>query len=122
MTNVPDVDPLERTLRRAFAPVHKRALGLASGIAAALGVFLVTAFHVMAAPQPALNLDLLAQYFYGYDVSWRGACVGAWWSFVVGFVAGWFVAFVHNLVTATWMFLIRAKADLSQTTDFLDHI
>ena len=117
-----DADPVDGALRRAFAPLHKRTLGLASGIAAALLVFAVTAFHVVAAPPEAANLNLLAQYFYGYDVSWRGAFVGAWWSFVAAFVAGWFVAFVRNLVLATWLFLLRTKADLTRTTDFLDHI
>jgi hypothetical protein len=115
-------DPLERTLRRAFAPYYKQALGVASGTVAALVVFAVTVFHVVVAPPDALNIELLAHYFYGYDVSWRGAFVGAWWSFVAGFVAGWFVAFVYNFVLATWLFLLRTKADLSRTTDFLDHI
>lgn len=117
-----DVDPVERALRRAFAPLHKRALGLACGITVAMVVFAVTAFHVVAAPSDGPNLHLLDQYFYGYDVTWRGACVGAWWSFVAAFVAGWFVAFFRNFVLATWIFLLRAKADLLGTTDFLDHI
>jgi hypothetical protein len=43
----------------------------------------------------------LSSYFYGSDVTWRGALVGAWWSFAAAFVAGWFVAFVHNFVLAT---------------------
>lgn len=117
-----DADPIERTLRRAFAPFHKRALGVASGVVAALMTFAVTAFHVVVAPIGAPAIQLLAQYFYGYDVSWRGAAVGAWWSFVVAFVAGWFAAFLYNFVMATWLFLLRAKTDLSRTTDFLDHI
>ena len=117
-----DIDPVERTLRRAFAPIHKRALGVASGIVAALATFAVTAFHVIAAPSDAPNLGLLAQYFYGYDVTWRGALIGAWWSFIAAFVAGWFDAFVRNLVIATWLFILRTKADLAGTTDFLDHI
>jgi hypothetical protein len=82
----------------------------------------VTVFHVVAMPPGAPNLRLLAQYFYGYDVTWRGAFIGAWWSFVAAFVAGWFVAFVHNFVVATRLFLLRAKADLTRTTDVLDHI
>ena len=117
-----DDDPIERTLRLAFAPYHKRALGVASGIVAALTAFLVTVFHVVAAPAGAPNFELLGQYFYGYDVTWRGAVVGAWWSFVAAFVAGWFAAFVHNFVMATWLFVVRTKAELSSTTDFLDHI
>jgi hypothetical protein len=119
---VVDADPLGRTLRLSLAPYHKRALGMASGIVAALTVFTLTVFHMVAAPPEAPNIALLAQYFYGYDVTWRGAFVGAWWSFVAAFVAGWFAAFVHNVVLATWLFLLRTKADLSLTTDFLDQI
>jgi len=119
---VVEANPIDSTLRRAFAPIHKRALGLASGIVAALVVFAVTVFHVVAAPPGTPELRLLGQYFYGYNVTWRGAFVGAWWSFVTGFVAGWFVAFLHNFVMATWIVLLRAKADLNQMTDFLDHI
>jgi hypothetical protein len=40
----------------------------------------------------------------------------------VGFVAGWFFAFCRNLVLAFSVFLIRARAELNQTRDFLDHI
>jgi hypothetical protein len=109
-------------LRRAFTPWHKRALGLAVGLTAASLLALVTVFHVVVAPPTAPNLALLNNYFYGYDVSWRGVFVGAWWSFVAGFVAGWFTAFLVNFFVATRLLLFKAKADLSQTTDFLDHI
>jgi hypothetical protein len=119
---VADADPIELSLRRAFAPYHKRALGVAMGVVAALLVLAVTAFHIVAAPSRALNIELLAMYFYGYDVTWRGAVVGACWSFVAAFVAGWFAAFVYNFLMATWLFLLRTKTDLMRTTDFLDHI
>src|SRR5262245_48505564 len=122
ITRVNDADPVERELRRALAPYHKRALGVACGIVAAVMVFAVTAFHVIAAPPAGANLELLAEYFYGYDVTWRGAFVGAWWSFVAAFVAGWFAAFVYNFVLAMRFFFLRARADLSRMTDFLDHL
>lgn len=109
-------------LRRAFTPWHKRALGLAVGLTAAGFMSIVTIFHVVAAPPTAPNLELLNHYFYGYDVSWRGVFVGAWWSFFVGFVAAWFAAFLVNFFAATRLLVFKAKADLSQTTDFLDHI
>jgi len=44
------------------------------------------------------------------------------WGFLSGFVLGWFFAFCRNVVVAGSIFLIRAKAELSQTRDFLDHI
>jgi len=109
-------------LPHAFAPLHKRALGVAVGCVAGLAFFSVTAFHVVLRPADAPPLALLSQYFYGYEVSWRGALVGLFWGFFTGFVAGWFVAFVRNLVTAIKIFIFRAKSELSQTKDFLDHI
>lgn len=106
----------------AFAPVHKRALGVAIGAVAGLAVFGVTAFAALVRPADPFPLDLLSQYFYGYDVSWTGALIGLFWGFFTGFVFGWFAAFVRNLVIATKVFVLKTRADLAQTKDFLDHI
>lgn len=104
------------------APMRKLAMGLAGGTVGGLFIFGVTVFHVVLQPAPALNLGLLAQYFYGYDVSVIGAFVGLAWGFVVGFVMAWFVTFVRNLVIALRMLLFRTKAELVRTRDFLDHL
>ncbi len=105
----------------AFAPLHKRAFGIATGTAAALLVFAATAISQFHPPEEQF-IDLLAQYFYGYTVSWEGALVGAWWGFVAGFVAGWFTAFCRNLAVAVMLFITRTRAELAATRDFLDHI
>ncbi len=114
-------EPIEIALARAFAPMHKRVLGLAVGITAAAVIFVVTAYHVVARPR-GLPLELLAVYFNGYDVSWRGALIGAWWAFVAGFVGGWFAAFLRNVVIAIWLMVVRIRADLRVSRDFLDQI
>ncbi|MGH7476608.1 MAG: hypothetical protein ACRELD_09990 [Longimicrobiales bacterium] len=113
---------LTRELALAFAPLHKRALGLAVGSAAAVLVFGLTAFHLLAAPEPAPDLTLLDEYFYGYSVSWQGALIGTGWAFFAGFVAGWFLAFTRNLAVAASIFITRTRAELAATRDFLDHI
>lgn len=122
---VKDVSPtkpaLPRQLALAFAPIHKRALGTAVGITSGVLLFAVTAFHVIARPDSS-GLYLLNQYFYGYEISWRGAFIGLFWGFITGFVAGWFLAFVRNFMTALFIFVVRARAELVQTADFLDHI
>jgi hypothetical protein len=118
----PAVDPVELFVARAFAPMHKRALGVAVGLLAAILVFGVTAFHVLARPAHALSLELLSQYFYGYTVTWVGAFIGAWWAFVAGFVGGWFAAFMRNLAVGLWLMVVRVRANLGETRDFLDHI
>ena len=113
---------LPRSAMMLFAPVDKRAFGAAIGTAIALGIVGLTAFELLANPAPSINPGLLSQYFAGYTVSWTGAAIGAAWGFFVGFCAGWFTAFTRNLVMALSLFLLRSKAELDTSQDFLDHI
>ncbi len=121
MTVPSESDSVSRVLAQAFAPMHKRALGVAVGLMVAILVFAMTAFHIIVQPND-IPVDLLSQYFYGYDTTWRGALIGVWWGFIAGFAAGWFLAFLRNFAVATWIFVVRTKASLAQTKDFLDHI
>jgi hypothetical protein len=105
----------------AFAPLHKRAMGTAVGIAAAIAVFITTAVPLLRGG-PHIPLDLLQAYFRGYSESWRGAVIGAAWAGFVGFVFGWFLAFGSNFVLAVRLLTLRARAEYAQTRDFLDHI
>ena len=111
---------LNETMHMAIAPVHKLALGVATGLVCGLAVAAATAFIVALEPQPQPRLGLLANYFYGYTVSWPGVVVGFLWAFAVGFVGGFFVGFVRNFVTAVWIFFVRTRAQFSR--NFLDHI
>jgi hypothetical protein len=105
-----------------FAPVHKRAFGVAVGLWAALGVFVLTAVVLLRPEQPAPDLILLTQYFAGYSVSWHGAVVGGCWAGLVGFTAGWFLALCRNFAVGLTILTLRARSELGQTHDFLDHI
>jgi hypothetical protein len=113
---------VEQTLVLAFAPLHKLALGVAFGVAAGLLVGLVTVVSVLRDPGDRIGLVVLSGYFHGYSVSWPGVAIGALWAGGVGFVAGWFLAFCRNFVMATALLFIRARANLRETRDFLDHI
>jgi hypothetical protein len=119
-------DPIDSSLPTpvalAFAPLHKRAFGTAIGLAAALVMLAVNVVALARGPHVSEPLILLSEYFYGYTVSWMGALVAAAWTFFVGFVAGWFVAFFRNLVLAVSLIAIRTRAEMSATRDFLDHI
>lgn len=112
--------PVEEAL--AFAPLHKRHFGTAIGVAAAALVAGFTILDLIIHPGDAGFIGLLAQFFRGYRVSWSGVVVGALWAFFVGFVAGWFVAFCRNFAMAAAVFWVRAKANLTASRDFLDHI
>jgi hypothetical protein len=112
----------EQAVLLAFAPLHKSALGVGVGVASALLLALLTVLTLVHAPDRRFPLHLLGQFLAGYDVSVRGVFVGAGWGFVVGFVGGWFFAFCRNLAVALSIFVIRTRAELAQTRDFLDHI
>ncbi len=109
-------------LQLAFAPLHKRAFGLATGAAGATFMLLLTVVAKLSPLAKGFPLYLLGEYFYGYSVSWPGAVVGTLWGFAVGFVAGWFAAFCRNLALAISAFFIRTRAELNATREFLDHI
>lgn len=106
----------------AFLPLDKRAFGLACGLVGGLLVFLATAFALLVLGGDPTGLELLGEYFYGYEVSWAGALIGFFWGFVTAFVFGWFAAFVRNLALALSIFIARTREELRQTRDFLDHI
>lgn len=113
---------LPRSLELAFEPLHKRALGMAIGSATGLSAFLLTAVMLIRQPPQRDDLLLLAEYFYGYTVTWEGAFIALAWGFVAGFVAGWFTAFCRNFVIAASLWLGRTRSELDATRDFLDHI
>lgn len=116
------VEELPRSASLLFAPLDKRAFGVAIGVATGLVILGITLLDVARGPASLRGLALLAQYFPGYDVSLSGAVVGLAWGFLAGFCAGWFVAFVRNLVLAVSLFLLRERAEMDETRDFLDHI
>jgi hypothetical protein len=105
-----------------FLPLHKLATGMAVGTVSALVVVVLTVDAMFRPPGNRLPMELLAVYFSGYTVSWAGVAIGAWWAWFSGFVAGWFLAFVRNFALACQIVLLRTRANLAQTRDFLDHI
>lgn len=113
---------LEAQIVRAFAPLDKRALGIAFGIAAALVVAVLTVLSLLADPGQQFPLALLGQFFFGYTVSWVGVLVGSAWAFATGFVWGWFLAFARNLMLSLWLLTVRVRADMVSSRDVLDHL
>jgi hypothetical protein len=118
----PAVRALPDRLAMAFLPLDKRAFGAALGTACGAAVAGATALLLIQGRENDFNLWLLNQYFFGYTVTWPGALVGFAWAFVVGFTAGWFMALCRNFVLALSVFLVRTRAELFETRDFLDHI
>ncbi|MBM3991206.1 MAG: hypothetical protein FJ298_09400 [Planctomycetes bacterium] len=126
MTSLPptvESEPeLENQLELAFRPLHKRCLGVAVGAVVAALVALATGLSILRSPADDYPLSLLANFFFGYEVSWLGAAVGAFWGFWLGFVVGWSFAFARNLTLAITSLCFRARAELEENRGFLDHI
>jgi hypothetical protein len=105
-----------------FAPIDKRAFGVAIGVANRSRSVCSHGCRSDSSFPPYMGLELLNQYFAGYRVSWPGALIGFAWGFAVGFCAGFFIAFMRNLVLAISLFVLQTRAELDETRDFLDHI
>lgn len=118
----PDEAPVISAMLFAFAPLHKRAFGVAFGVAGATLMVLITLAGMLLPGASEFPLHLLGQFFRGYSVSWTGVVVGGAWGFVVASIAGWFAAFCRNFALAISAFVIRTKAELHSTREFLDHI
>lgn len=111
----------ERMLAEAFGKIDRVALGLACGLCLGLALFVVTiALVVKGGETVGPHLTLLSQFYIGYEVSILGSLIGFAYAFVTGFAAGWVIGFVHYVVTATYLFLIRFWVNLTQATDYID--
>jgi hypothetical protein len=115
-------EQVEQQLGLAFAPIHKLAFGVALGTVIGLSISLFTVVDLLMDREGVATLSLLSQYLAGYEESWLGVVVGGFWGFGVGAVAGWFLAFVRNLLLGLWLLVVRSRAELDATRDFLDHI
>jgi hypothetical protein len=121
--SAPAEPTLPPSVRLAFAPLHKRAFGLAVGVALGIAIAGATLVYLARGEMnEGPGLWLLRQYLAGYRVSLAGAFVGGLWGLFIGFVAGWFFAFCRNFAIAMTVFIFRVRAELSQSRDFLDHI
>ena len=113
-------DALDRRLL-AFAPLHKSALGVATGVVAGAVVFIATAWAIVLGVPPDLmfRLRFLLPL---HAVTWPGAVLGGLSAGFAFFVAGWFLAFCRNGVLAASVWIARTRAELDEVRDFLDHI
>ena len=77
--------------------LNGRAWGLALGLLAAFGLFTATNILVIkGGSDVGQHLGLLANYFPGYDVTFLGSFVGAFYAFAVGYLVGRVVCLVYN--------------------------
>lgn len=107
-----------------FAPMVKRAMGVACGVVSGGLVWLATATLVLRSGHGQVwpNLGLLSHFFWGYRVTWLGSLIGLAWSFAVGYVFGWTFAALHNVTFRLWLALVRFRAEKEEYSNLLDRL
>lgn len=113
---------LPKQIQRAFLPLRKHAMGVALGATGAL-VLCVVNVVVLATYGEGKLLWLLANYCPGYDPDGAiGVIIGMIWVGGYAYGAGWLLTALRNRVLAGYSLTIRARAQLSDDSDFLDQI
>ena len=84
----------EELIQRAVIKLNAKLLGIVLGILMGFGLFLATILLVIkGGPNVGLHLNLLGNYFPGYQVTYLGSVIGFFYGFLVVALA-WQVAFL----------------------------
>ena len=105
-TLVSDGDVPLALIRKAFSRLDELGLAVAFAVIGGLYVLLPTLW-IVARDMKVAEFQLLSQYFVGYDVSGRGAFVGMCYGSGLGFLLGWFTAFLRNSLLRMYLYLTR---------------
>lgn len=100
----------------AFARLDVLAFAVAGAIVAALALFSLTGVLVLKGAPPGVqvgsHLAVLANYFPGYSVTFRGAMVGAVYAAIVGGAAALIPPLMWNAAHRVLFRLLRTRAAL----------
>jgi hypothetical protein len=121
-----ELSPTERSdeiILRAFAKLDRTAFGTAVGALLGLLIFAATALVIATGGGGGgIDLQLLAQYYPGYTVTFPGAFLGLFYGFLSGFLLGWFIAALRNASLELYLRFVQKKTELSRIHEFLDRI
>jgi hypothetical protein len=89
----------EEQLAKAVVRLNAKLMGIVLGTLLGAGLFLITNFLVLKGGENVgQHLELLAQFFPGYSVTFLGSLVGFAYAFAVGLVIGSVLGAVYNKV------------------------
>src|SRR6185295_8596493 len=93
------VDQTELILERAVLKLNANILGIVLGIITGLAIFVATNFLVLkGGPVVGPHLGLLRAFFPYYSVTFLGSIVGFFWGLISGYIVGFVIASIYNLV------------------------
>jgi hypothetical protein len=97
---LPDsTDITEQILERTVLVLNANILGLVLGIVAGIIIFVATNFLILKGGEViGPHLGLLRNFFPFYSVTFLGSIVGFGYGFLSGYVAGFCIASIYNLV------------------------
>ncbi|MCB1706631.1 MAG: hypothetical protein KDI17_17325 [Halioglobus sp.] len=88
-------------LSAVFAKMDVPAMTVAAGVLCSLLLFIATATLLLQTVPEGYpvgpHLATLGHYLPGFEVTWRGACIGALYGFLIGAIGGFMVAVYWNL-------------------------
>ena len=88
--------------------LNTKVLGLVLGLLFGLAVFMATNWLVIKGGDPVgPHLQLLSQYFMGYNVSFGGSLVGFGYGALLGGAIGLLLGWIYN-----WIALFRSKGKI----------
>lgn len=86
-------------IRSAIARLRAGIMAVVFGMVGGTGLFLATVWLLLRGGiMVGKNLNLLANYFPGYSVTWGGSLVGFFYGALLGALLGWSVAWIYNRV------------------------
>jgi hypothetical protein len=96
---------LEELVLTRVLRLNATLTGLVTGLVCGLGIFTATNWLVIKGGEVVgPHLQLLSQFFYGYQVTFLGSLIGLLYAFVAGFLIGYLFAFIYNKIV-----LVRRK-------------
>ncbi len=123
LTNITgdEISLTDKLIVEVIAKVDRSALGMAVGLLAGLGMFLVTNFLIIKEDVLLSSyFSLLNQYFWGYSITFIGSFIGLLYGFLTGFGLGWLIAFVRNAVIKFYLYLAKYKERMISINNFID--
>ena len=93
------MDREEELLQKAVVRLNTKFLGIVLGVLTGFGLFLATIIlEIQGGPNKGMHLNLLSNYFPGYEVSYVGSLIWFFYGFLVGFAIGAVFGAVYNKV------------------------
>ena len=79
--------------------LNKMRAGIALGIICSVYMVLLVAMAAFFGGWGQTMINIIGSLYRGFDVSARGAVIGAMWAFADGFIGGYLFALVYNFLS-----------------------